>query len=134
MYAQGKKPVQEADSARSQLDKAVRPARAYVDRADRQAGAGPRVEADRDILQPEAGPRAQADRGVLQAGAGSGADADRAILQAEAVLRAGAELADPGLLRVLRAKPGSQAELLKRTDTRTHVRAKFSRNCAIFFF
>ena len=113
VYAQGKKPVQGADSARSQLDRAVRQARAGprpdVDRAGRQAGAGPRIEADRDVLQPEAGPRAQADRGVLQARAGSGVDADRAILQAEAVLRAGAELADPGLLRVLRAGPGTQA-------------------------
>ena len=27
---------------------------------------------------------------------------------------------------------GSRAELLKRTDTRTHVRAKFSRICAKF--
>ena len=46
---------------------------------------------------------------VLQARAGSGVDANRAILQTEAVLRAGADTADPGLLRVLRAGAGTQA-------------------------
>ena len=80
VFAQGMKPVQGADT-RSQLDRAVRQAGPRtVDRAGRQAGAGPR--ADMDVVQPEAGPRV--GKGALQTGAGSEVDA-------EAVLRVGAE-------------------------------------------
>ena len=109
LHAQDRNAVRGADSARSQLDRAVRQVIAgpWPGQADR-AGPRPR-QADRGVLQSEAGPGNQADMGVQQARAGSGVGAEKAILQAEAVLKAGAGLADPGLLGVLRARPGTQA-------------------------
>ena len=124
MHAQDRNALQGADSARSQLDRAVRQVRARLrpgqadragprpgqaDRGVLQSEPGTGTEADRGVLQSEAGPGNQADMGVQQARAESGVGAEKAILQAEAVLKAGAGLADPGLLGVLRARPGTQA-------------------------
>ena len=116
VHVQDKNVFQGADCARSQLDRAVRQVRAEprpgkANRAGHRAG-----QADRGVLQSETRPGTQADKGVLQSEAGHRNHADRGVgvdkdtLQAEAVLRAGAELADPGLLGVLRARPGTQAD------------------------
>ena len=112
VFAQGKNPVQEAQGAEStgsRLDRAGQQAgpKAFVDRAGLRAGveSGPNVDRAGRQAGAGAGPRVKAGRNVEQPETGPGADADRA----EAVLRAGAELANPGLLGVLRAMPRLQA-------------------------
>ena len=106
----GQGPVQEAqgaDSAGGQQDRAgqLTGLKQFGDRAGLRAGVKSRLNVDKVGRQAGAGagagPRVEARRNVGQSETGLAADADNA----ESVLRAGAELANPGLLGVLRAMP-----------------------------
>ena len=102
---QGKNPVQEAqgaESAGSRLDRAgqqVGP-QGFVDRAGLRAGvkSGDNV----DVSGRQAGARV---------GAGPRVQLD--VDSAEAVLRAGSEMANPGVLGVLRSMPRLRLELIQ---------------------